>query len=69
MEWKDDDDRCGCVQVKIEERVLFECNQYGEERRRWRGAPDNTSYKWWNCHGGRKLLRKLCMFKLPITPT
>ena len=31
MAWKYDDDCCGCGQVKTEEHVLFEYNQYGEE--------------------------------------
>ena len=32
------DDCCGYGQVETEEHVIFECNRYGEERVRWRGA-------------------------------
>ena len=38
MKWKYQDDLCGCGQVETEEHVLFECNQYGQERERWRGT-------------------------------
>ena len=38
MTWKYDDAKCRCGLVETEKYVLFECNLYGEERGRWRGA-------------------------------
>ena len=38
MTWKYDDDCFVCGKAETEERVLFECNRYGEERERWRGV-------------------------------
>ena len=38
MQWKSQDDLCGCGQVETEEHVLFECNRYGQEREQWGGT-------------------------------
>ena len=47
MEWKYQDDLCGCGQVETEEHELFKCNRFGQELERWRGRIERLKDDMW----------------------